>query len=72
MSFSLSDLPILGTEEKTSSHVPLFEVKNKIYVFECPVCKNRASNDSDMETLCTGPNWTDDHPLAIMKLIQVR
>lgn len=45
---------------------PVFKAKKTIYVFKCPVCGHEVRNDSDMEPMCTGPNWTDDHELALM------
>ena len=36
-------------------------------VFRCPVCGNTARNDATgLEPACTGPRWTDDHPLTVM------
>lgn len=36
--------------------------KKAVFRFQCPMCGNIATNDQDLAPLCTGPNWTDDHP----------
>lgn len=61
-----------GMSNPSVSHVPLFyfDVKDQIYHFRCPMCGNKVSNDSNMEPLCTGPSWTDDHPHELMELIE--
>lgn len=46
----------------------LFETGAK-FVFRCPLCGRQESNDQRMEPMCTGPDWTDDHPPEIMILV---
>lgn len=44
-------------------------LKKAIFWYRCLLCGNKASNDQEMEPLCTGPNWTDDHPPEVMQCI---
>ena len=36
--------------------------KKAVFHFRCPICGRVETNDQDLEPLCTGPSWTDDHP----------
>lgn len=39
----------------------------RIPVFRCPVCGRNERNDATgIEPACTGPSWTDDHPITPM------
>lgn len=55
------------------SHDLLAEVRtgiaffNKaVFEFECLLCGRVERNNQDMEPLCTGPSWTDDHVPEVM------
>lgn len=39
------------------------------FVFRCPMCGRIEENDQRMSPVCTGPKWTDDHPLEPMVLV---
>lgn len=39
------------------------------FLYECPLCGNRFANDQEMEPMCTGPSWTDDHEPTVMRYI---
>ena len=41
--------------------------KRAVFRFRCPACGNVARNDADMEPLCTGPSWADDHEPTVME-----
>ena len=45
--------------------------QHQVYVYECPVCHNQCRYDDRYEPTCTGPHWTDDHPLEVMRLVSV-
>lgn len=45
------------------------DYKRAIFRFRCPLCGNTATNNQDMEPMCTGPSWTDDHPPEVMQRI---
>lgn len=68
------DLSRLEPEERRATEsniiVGLQPHKKVIFTFVCPICGNVARNDQAMEPACTGPSWTDDHPLEPMELIQ--
>lgn len=36
------------------------------FAFRCQMCGNQVVLDSEMEPMCTGPSWTDDHPPIVM------
>ena len=55
-------------QAKAEIEVGLFET-GKPFVYRCPLCGRQARNDQRMEPMCTGPNWTDDHPPEIMILV---
>lgn len=44
------------------------EYKKTVFVFKCEMCGNVVRADQDMEPMCTGPSWTDDHPPVVMTL----
>lgn len=64
---SANQLEFPDTSEVVKQFPWLFEVKKKIYVFECDVCGRVMNNDANMEPLCTGPSWTDDHHPHLMR-----
>lgn len=37
------------------------------FKFICPECRHTVINDQEMEPMCTGPFWTDDHPPMVME-----
>jgi hypothetical protein len=46
-------------------------IKDGVLEYECPMCGNRARSDlAGLEPCCTGPSWTNDHPMEIMLLAQ--
>jgi hypothetical protein len=46
-------------------------IKDGVLEYECPACGNRARSDlAGLEPCCTGPSWTNDHPMEIMLLAQ--
>lgn len=38
--------------------------------FRCPLCSRIEVNNQDMEPMCTGPSWTDDHVPEVMIRVQ--
>ncbi len=53
-------------------HLVLRPVKRGVIEYVCPVCNHRMRADGDgMEPACTGPSWTDDHPLTPMRKVAV-
>ncbi len=40
--------------------------KRAVFGFECPFCGAKRTNDQEAELMCTGPSWTDDHPMELM------
>ena len=70
-------VPLLGSEEKAFEEedlrplveIGLFETGKK-FTFQCPICLKVEVNDQRMEPACTGPSWTDDHPLELMVLVR--
>lgn len=53
---------------RTLIEVGLFETGKK-FRFRCPSCGNEVVNDQRMEPACTGPSWTNDHPMQVMRLV---
>lgn len=47
----------------------LFHHRKAMFSFTCPECGKHVTNDQLLEPLCTGPNWTDNHPPTIMQLM---
>lgn len=41
-------------------------LRKATFRFECPVCRKIFEQDQEMEPMCTGPSWTDDHEPTIM------
>jgi hypothetical protein len=47
-------------------------VTRGVYVYECPLCKNRFRFDDRYEPICTGPSANrDDHAPEVMRLIKI-
>jgi hypothetical protein len=40
------------------------------FTFVCPVCGRRERNNQEMSPACTGPSWTDDHPMEPMMRVE--
>jgi hypothetical protein len=53
---------------RAEARIGLTETGNR-YRFRCPLCGNVIVNDQEMPPCCTGPSWTDDHPLEPMERI---
>lgn len=49
--------------------VGVMEEPKVIYTFRCPLCGRVERNNQAMSPCCTGPSWTDDHPLEAMDLV---
>lgn len=45
-------------------------LKHATFTFRCPMCGNTETLDTEMEPCCTGPSWTDDHPMVVMERVQ--
>lgn len=65
------DLSRLDRQERQlmapSIHMGVEEYKRAVFTFRCGMCGNVVQNNQDMEPMCTGPNWTDDHPPHVMR-----
>ena len=48
-----------------SVRMGVYETGNR-YRFVCPICGRKETNDQMMSPACTGPSWTDDHPMEPM------
>lgn len=47
----------------------LAEYKQTTFRFRCPMCGKVEELQTEMEPMCTGPLWTDDHmPVVMMRL----
>lgn len=51
-------------------HTGTVEFKQAFFQFECPECLHRVRSNQEMEPMCTGPMWTDDHAPEIMRLVK--
>lgn len=64
------DLSHLDPQERwgtqTEIHVGLAQYKKTVFSFYCEMCGKIESGDQEMEPMCTGPSWTDDHPPHVM------
>jgi len=47
-------------------HIGVAEHNRAVFSFECPVCGRVERGNTDMEPMCTGPGWTDDHEPEVM------
>jgi hypothetical protein len=47
--------------------IGLAHLKHETFLYVCPTCGNKYENDQEMEPVCTGPFWTHDHPLELMR-----
>jgi hypothetical protein len=67
------DLSGLSRDEKApilaEVRTGLFELRRAIFTYKCPMCANVLRSPQEMEPLCSGPSWTDDHPLEIMERV---
>jgi hypothetical protein len=64
------DLSRLYPEERdpleAHIHVGTANLKKAIFTFRCELCGRVERSDQEMPPACTGPSWTDDHPLEPM------
>jgi len=56
--------PLLARVQVGTAHL-----KKVVFSFRCPVCGQTARSDNEMPPACTGPSWTDEHPLEPMEKI---
>lgn len=61
-------MALLTPELRPLVDTGIFETGQR-FTFRCPVCGNTVTNDQRMEPACTGPSWTDDHPMEVMVLL---
>lgn len=65
------DLAKLYPEERdpllAQVHVGTAHLKKARFAFRCDLCGRIERTDSEMEPLCTGPSWTDDHEPTVMR-----
>lgn len=47
-------------------HIGVAEHRQVVFTFQCPLCSRIERNNQDMEPMCTGPAWTNDHEPTIM------
>ena len=47
-------------------HVGTAEYNQAFFEFECETCHHQVRSNQEMEPMCTGPSWTDDHPPEVM------
>jgi hypothetical protein len=68
------DLSHLDREEQARVRsqviVGIQPYKRAIFRFRCQFCGRVEENDCEMPPACTGPSWTDEHPLEPMELIR--
>jgi hypothetical protein len=48
----------------------LANYKKTVFTYFCPLCGRIERSDQEMSPACTGPNWTDDHNLEPMILME--
>jgi hypothetical protein len=62
------DLSNLGRPDPLLAEVEVgvANYKKAVFGFRCPICGTKRYNDQEMEMVCTGPSWTDDHPMEPM------
>lgn len=58
----------LGDPLRTEVEVGTALYRKAIFVFKCGFCGRIERSDKEMEPMCTGPGWTDEHPPAVMVL----
>lgn len=68
------DLSRLQPEERepllAEIHVGTAHLKKTVFIYRCPLCGKTERSDSEMSPACTGPSWTDDHPLEPMVFVR--
>ena len=68
------DLSSLENEELdpllATIHVGTAHLKKAIFVFRCEMCGNTERSDTEMSPACTGPDWTDAHPMEPMTFVR--
>ena len=51
--------------------ITLQVVKEGVLEYQCQVCGNRTRSDiAGLEPCCTGPGYTDEHPMEAMVLVE--
>jgi len=64
------DLAHLAPEERdplmARVQVGTAEYKKAVFTFRCEMCGRVERSDMEMPPACTGPDWTDVHPLEPM------
>jgi hypothetical protein len=65
---ALGGVPLGRLEEDEIVYVQAGTMPHKraVFRFVCPLCGNKARNDADMEPMCTGPSWADEHEPTVM------
>lgn len=59
----LGGVPLKGNHDlQAEVRSGIAEHRGAVFTFRCPLCGRVERNNQDMEPLCTGPSWTDDHP----------
>ncbi len=51
-------------------HTGTFELKKAVFTFRCDLCRNVVRNPTEMEPMCTGPSWLNEHPPVVMTKIE--
>jgi hypothetical protein len=53
---------------------PLYEERPKqaraLFTFRCSMCGNQITSEVNMQPMCTGPSWTNDHEPEVMDYIE--
>lgn len=56
--------PLLALIQVGTAHL-----KKVVFTFRCEMCGSVVRSDNEMPPACTGPAWTDVHPLEPMELV---
>ena len=68
------DLARLDPEERdpllTLVHVGMAHLKKATFSFRCEMCGSVVTTDNELSPACTGPSWTNEHPLEPMTPIR--
>jgi hypothetical protein len=49
--------------------IGLANYKKTVFTYRCEICGRVERLDQEMSPACTGPSWTEDHPLEPMVLV---
>lgn len=64
---ALGGAVLVADDDVLNAHVHIGVAEHKrAFVFQCSICGRVERNNQDMEPLCTGPQWTDDHEPTVM------